>query len=87
MMQPIVLKKANENDDLMRETFSSFDIDGDGYITRQELVTFMSRMGETLNDEQVSDLMGKDDIDGDGRISYEGNKLQMSVFLLKYCAE
>jgi len=70
MMQPIIFHKTKD-DDLMRETFSSFDLDGDGFITKAEIVTFMARMGETLSDEQLKEMIGETDEDGDGRLSYE----------------
>ena len=79
----IMLSKKKQDEEILKETFASFDIDGDGYITRQELVTFMEKTGEELTSDQIQQMMGEQDEDGDGRISYQGNgATKLALFYL-----
>jgi calmodulin len=48
-----------------------FDKDGNGLITKQELLEGLNRLGETMNEKDVLELIEAADLDGDGNISYE----------------
>lgn len=52
--------------------FQVFDLDNDGYITRDELKKAMDTIGETVTEEQLNEFMKMADTDKDGRINYEG---------------
>lgn len=56
--------------------FKVFDLDNDGFITRDELRQAMSTIGETATEEQLSEFIELADMDKDGKINYEG--MQMS---------
>lgn len=53
--------------------FKVFDLDNNGYITRDELKTAMETIGEPVTEQQITELITIADIDKDGRINYEGN--------------
>lgn len=52
--------------------FRVFDIDSNGYITRDELQRAMQMIGETVTESQLNDMLALADLDKDGRINYEG---------------
>ncbi|CAH1961281.1 unnamed protein product [Acanthoscelides obtectus] len=61
-------------DDVTRDlgaAFQVFDLDGDGYITREELRTAMEMIGESVTESQLTNLIRTADLDNDNRISYE----------------
>ena len=41
----------------MDVAFAVFDVDKDGYITKSELRQVMNRLGESLTDEQVGEVI------------------------------
>lgn len=54
------------------EAFAAFDTDGNGYISREELKAGLEVIGETVTDEELSDLIKIIDSDDDGEIRYTG---------------
>lgn len=52
--------------------FKVFDLDNDGFITRDELRKAMETIGETVTEEQLSEFIELADMDKDGKINYEG---------------
>lgn len=57
----------------LRQAFSVFDKDSNGYITRDELKHVMTNLGEKLTDAEVAEMIREADVDGDGQINYYGN--------------
>jgi len=57
--------------DIGLEAFKVFDVDGDGFITAEELRQIMAKLGETLTDEEVEMMIDEADVDGDGQVSYK----------------
>ena len=55
----------------MREHFASFDTDGDGYITSDELHAALTGLGEEASEAEVRELLARGDLDGDGRLDFE----------------
>ncbi|XP_060068153.1 neo-calmodulin-like [Ylistrum balloti] len=55
----------------IRSAFKVFDRDGNGYIDGKELKYAMKRLGETMTDDEVAEMLHEADVDGDGRINYE----------------
>lgn len=55
------------HDDLMKDTFSRFDVDNSGYITVENL---REVLGESFNGAEVEKLLQEADLTKDGRISY-----------------
>lgn len=62
---------ATSDEDKTKETFKVFDMDGNGYIDRQELRYIMKRLGENLGDDDIQEMFRIADINGDGLIDYE----------------
>jgi len=58
-------------EDEIREAFRVFDIDGNGFISRQELRHVMMNLGEKMTEEECNSLVDEADVDGDGQINYE----------------
>ncbi|CAG9834756.1 unnamed protein product [Diabrotica balteata] len=55
----------------LKAAFQVFDLDGDGYITKEELKTAMEMIGEAVTDQQLEQVIRLADTDKDGRINYE----------------
>ncbi|KAK9889726.1 hypothetical protein WA026_007107 [Henosepilachna vigintioctopunctata] len=62
--------KADSCEDLMA-AFKVFDLNKDGYITKDELKTAMETIGEVASDAQIDEFIIRADIDKDGKINYE----------------
>lgn len=52
--------------------FRVFDLDNDGYITKDELRKAMDIIGEPVTENQLNEFMKMADIDKNGKIDYEG---------------
>ena len=63
------------NEDMLRKAFNLFDIDGNGYITIDEL---KETLNLNLNNQlDWKDLVGEVDKDGDNQINFEEFKEMM----------
>jgi len=58
-------------DEKTREAFRVFDLDGNGFIDKDELKQVMKRLGETLSDGDVEEMFKEADINGDGQIDFD----------------
>ena len=47
------------------------DLDHDGLITREELKITMRKIGLTLSDKDISEMMRAADLNGDGKVNLE----------------
>jgi hypothetical protein len=65
-------KKPDEIKDDLKKAFQIFDINGDGYISREELREVLTKMGESMTEQEVDEMMEKADKNGDGKIDYDG---------------
>ena len=52
------------------EICKKFDINGDGYISKDEL---RQATGDSLSAKEIDDLIKKADVNKDGKVNYEGN--------------
>ena len=52
------------------EHFKSYDTDGSGKITAEELANWMSRHGRVMTNEQIELMIQAFDDNGDGEIDY-----------------
>ena len=55
----------------LKQAFALFDLDGNGYITNDELGTVLRKMGQEPTDEEVDAMIAEIDEDGDGTIDFE----------------
>ena len=69
--------KEGEMDEELVEAFKTFDKNGNGCITMQELKDVMHQYGEKLSDEEVKLMFDETDSDKDGKISFEDFVLMM----------
>ncbi len=64
-------EEEEETEDDVRSAFKAYDIDGDGYITKEEMVQVITRMGSVANkEEEASKCIKEMDLDGDGKVSF-----------------
>ena len=59
------------------EMFKKYDIDGDGFITHDDLKKFILKRHNSVTDFEISKMIKQFDIDGDGKISYEEYQTMM----------
>lgn len=57
--------------DLIISSLKVFDKEGNGKIAASELKHILTKMGETLTDREVNEVMENAEVDGDGMIKYE----------------
>ena len=66
-------QNANANtEEKVREVFAKLDIDGNGFIEKNELTVFLKdTLGEYFQEQYVDEFLQQFDTDNDGRISFE----------------
>lgn len=57
-------------DEKTREAFRVFDLDGNGYIDKNELRHVMKRLGENLSEDDVKEMFREADLNNDGKIDF-----------------
>eukprot|EP00794_Sanderia_malayensis_P017723 gene17723-19495_t len=55
----------------IRVAFEFFDLDGDGYISVNELRQVSGELGEVLTEEEIDEMIREADMDGDGQVDYQ----------------
>merc|ERR1719438_269658 len=63
---------------VIRQAFKSFDVDGDGQITKQEVAQGMNKSGRAFTMEDIEILFILGDKDGDGQIDFTEFALVMT---------
>ena len=63
-------KESPQNN--LLEAFRAFDVNGDGYISKEELKEGLHILGEMVTDAELNELIHKIDSDNDGQIRYAG---------------
>ncbi|XP_061172568.1 uncharacterized protein LOC133181934 isoform X2 [Saccostrea echinata] len=64
-------KKPDDIKHDLKKAFRVLDINGDGFISKEELREVLTKMGETLTDQEVDEMMEKADKNKDGKIDYD----------------
>lgn len=64
-------KKPDEVKMELKKAFQVFDLNKDGFISRAELQSVLTKMGEKLTEKEVDEMMEKADKNGDGKIDYD----------------
>ncbi|KAK4265247.1 hypothetical protein QN277_026325 [Acacia crassicarpa] len=73
------MKTASNDDDQgssnkaeeLRQVFATFDKNGDGFITRQELRESLRNMRMAMSEKEIDEIVVKFDSNGDGLIDFE----------------
>merc|ERR1711934_1317076 len=69
-----LMVRTNKTHERMEEeiknAFLTFDADGSGFITREELVETLTTMGDPVDEETINGMIAEADLDGDGKINY-----------------
>ena len=58
----------------LQTAFATFDTDGSGYISADELKQLMTNLGEQLTPDEINEMIEAADQDGDGQINYQGKR-------------
>ncbi|KAG8783824.1 hypothetical protein FRC15_004478 [Serendipita sp. 397] len=66
----LVLMAQKIKDGEILQAFKVFDENGDGYISKQELASVMTKLGQRLSDKEVDQMMEAADTNEDGKINY-----------------
>ena len=61
--------KAFLNDDKLAAIFNQFDTDNSGYISRENIVTALAKMGHEITQAELDDVMRKHDLEKNGIIT------------------
>lgn len=64
------LKRRNIDNEVMK-TFKQFDVDNSGYITADNLMVALSRLGDKPSEAEIQHMISVADVKGDGRIDFE----------------
>ena len=67
----MIVRRTDSDLEEVREMFSVFDKDGDGFISAAELRHVLKNHGEMVTDEEVDEMMREADVDGDGQVNYD----------------
>lgn len=55
----------------MREAFAAFDVNGDGFISKQELADVMKNFGNIISGEELDEMIKIVDKDGNGLVDFK----------------
>ncbi|KAE8721533.1 putative calcium-binding protein CML12 [Hibiscus syriacus] len=69
-IMPHMNEQMMVNQEQLKEVFTLFDRDGNGYITPAELAGCMAKMGQPLTYKELTEMIREADADGDGVISF-----------------
>ena len=70
MMTAPASKESDEYE--LREAFKCIDLDGNGYISREELKKIvLQTMHSETDEKEIDEMMNEADLDGDGFIDYD----------------
>ncbi|XP_045786659.1 calmodulin-like protein 6 [Trifolium pratense] len=64
-------KDANFRKEELKKVFSTFDKNGDGFITKQDLKESLRNIRIFMNEKEIDDIVVKFDSNGDGLIDFE----------------
>ena len=65
-------QRSGTNYDSLKDAFSIFDKDDDGFIPVNEMRNILQSLGDKMTDHELDEMMVAADSDQDGFINYEG---------------
>ncbi|CAL4059794.1 unnamed protein product [Meganyctiphanes norvegica] len=69
-LRMMIYDEDSYKDDI-REAFKGYDVDCDGFITREELKEGLAKVGGNVDDDDVDGILKNADKDGDDKINFE----------------
>jgi calmodulin len=67
------------SDDALREQFRVLDEDQDGFLTADELATFLRADGAEVSDDEIAEILRNADGVRDGHLSFEEFRAAMNM--------
>ena len=64
-------KLSAEQSAQLREAFDLMDINKDGVVTKDELKTLLTGLGEELTDDLANEMIAAADENGDGKVEFQ----------------
>ena len=59
------------DDNKLKAMFNQFDTDGSGVITKDNIVTAMQKIGHSITQQELDNIMAEHDMEKNGVISYK----------------
>jgi Ca2+-binding EF-hand superfamily protein len=59
-----------KKDDEVKKCFNRFDLDGNGYIDKDELAALSLKLGHRLTEEQLNEALRDLDLNNDGTVDF-----------------
>merc|ERR1712167_61018 len=60
-----------EDEEVIKEAFQIFDLDGDGSLSHDEISEVLSRLGEKMDEDEIAELIKAVDINEDGQVQVD----------------
>lgn len=72
VVMTIKRKQLEDEDPELRKLFDKFDKNGDGHLSREELVDVLTQLGNKLSSQDVEEILRDYDENHDGLIQFSG---------------
>ncbi len=67
----------------LEAAFNAMDVDGSGYLERQEVIDGLKANGYNFTEPEVDEMIASVDVDGNGKVDYHGNANKIIPFCCK----
>ena len=54
----------------LKQAFAAMDTNGDGQVTKEELKSLLSQLGESVDDAVIDEMIKIADVNGDGKVDF-----------------
>ena len=54
----------------LKQAFAAMDTNGDGQVTKEELKSLLSQLGESIDDAVIDEMIKIADVNGDGKVDF-----------------
>ena len=54
----------------LKQAFAAMDTHGDGQVTKEELKSLLSQLGESVDDAVIDEMIKIADVNGDGKVDF-----------------
>ena len=63
-------KLSEEQITRLQQGFTTVDTNGDGQVTKEELKSLLSQLGESIDDAVIDEMIKIADVNGDGKVDF-----------------